>query len=172
MLPREELVQFFYFIFRGILPKLSLLKAARADFVNTVSVAKADSRDAKIGDWFQTITGLVNSLTATDICAVVAERQVGFLNMFEHLLRVLGHAVLDHIDNFGQMLILFISSSSEVREAVVEDRQTEEPTSDSEDDEDSVERENSFKVKKQMSDCLKIRKLCILRLSGTIYDMT
>lgn len=170
VLPREELVTFFYFIFRGILPKANLLRAAKDDFTTTVSLAKADQRDAKIGDWFNHINSLVRTLTADEISSVVVERQVGFLNMFEHLVRVLGHAVFNHIEHFGEMLVLVISSSTAARSASAAARESDDHSDDEggeeEDVEDDAVDDNNFKEKKYLNDVLKVRKLCILRLSG------
>lgn len=179
MLPRDELIHFFYFIFRGILPKLNLLKAARDDFKNVVSLAKADRRDATAEQWFHCVNGMISTVTVQELSTVVVERQLGFLNMFEHLVRVLGHAVLDHIDRFGEMLLLMISASSDAREAAAGAAAAADHAgaegdndndSDEEDGEAEGERDTSFRAKKQLNDALKIRKLCILRLSEMVHQ--
>ena len=167
MLPREELTQFFYFIFRGILPKLNLLRAAQDDFKNVVSVTKADRRDATSEQWFRKVNGLISEVTVQDLSTVVVERQLGFLNMFEHLVRVLGHAVLDHIDHFGEMLLLMISASSDAREAIAGVAAGDDDSGS--DEEDEEEKETDFRGRKLLNDSLKIRKLCILRLSELVH---
>ena len=145
-----------------------------------MSAAKADGRDDTLGIWYQKVNHLVGSVSITAVSEVAVERQIGFLNMFEHLIRVLGHGVLGHIEEFGEMLVLMIASSSSTRSAIFgtisgnghngvshSDDDDADNASDGEIEEEEDDRGDSkYKVKKQVADALKVRKLSILRLSG------
>ena len=168
VLPTEEMVLFLYFIFRGILPKSNLLRLGYQEHILAENKNQMlDNSKTSLLIWYSKIKELVSSVTVVEISTVVKERQIGFLNMFEHLIRVLGHAVADHINEFGIMIVLMIASGTKARNS--ENNDSLLPDNDVSDNESDNElADETFKSRKCSADAIKIRKLSILRLSGNL----
>lgn len=167
LLDSAEIVYFLYYVFRSVLPKSIVLRAAKKDHLEA-----KNSADYK---WYTKLINLVKEVDLSDMDEVVNERKIGFLNLLQQFVKIMGHSLSGYLNQVGELIVLILTAAESSRRQLRSSEQSDADVVAEKDDEDEllVAEENAnldtgFREKKALIDALKIRRLSLLRLSGML----
>ncbi len=174
LLPANEIEDFIYLVFRGIIPKAILINSAVQQFVGRQKIVLKNTERVDRAyelQWFNQVKHLIRKLTVEDVMEIASERQVGYLHFVESMVHQLGFQISDYIELMGDLIMLMLLSTTVERPSrhsgVLFDNETDDtlPGDDAESELDETAGLQS-KDQKEVANNLKIRKLSILRFTG------
>eukprot|EP01038_Epipyxis_sp_PR26KG_P008131 gene8131-11009_t len=174
----EELKHLIFLMIRGIIPNKRYIEISTSTDKRVIDKATCMTYSEHLTVWYQDVETLTHSLTTSDVKLLSWERQVGFLFLCEQVIKLLGHSVKKYMPIITKLILLMLEHSHETRVSSIEyfkHSNTEivknEPIdhdTDSEEDEDQVEKDESKTTFKAASQSTRVRSLCLLRIGELI----
>lgn len=130
--------------------------------------------------WYNGVEAIVSNIRPEDFRSVAWERQVGHLHLLEHVVRVVGFGMTAYVPHLFQLVVSMLTNAQDLRasavaaqgeevavvdDIVVEEAGVEEDLEEDNDDEKTEKFVFSPTIK-NLNQCIRVRTLCILRVTG------
>ena len=168
-LPAKEIGWFLHLLMRGLLCK-EKIQSALALYFEKTGTGKGSTFVADTSIWFDLVEHEIMSLEAKDMVSIVWEKQVAYLRLLEHMIKIFGLSLTLYIPLLSKLVLVIIHRAQSWRDSNATTLETFHVKEDGDEDEDE-ELESVAELdgleKRIMNQTGKIRTYSLLRLSGT-----
>jgi len=168
----DELRHFMHLMMRGIVPRESTMNEdPKGDHIELRS---------SLVNQYDVVEKIVMNISPGDITSIAWERQVGFLHVLEHVVKVIGFNAKNHIQHFIKLVKTFMANAETLKKQLIsesekdikeeEEADVDEIPDNDDDNDDDNENEKSNINLKHNNLIIKIRTMCINRLAEMVHQ--